>query len=247
MEKCFAHRKAGKVLAAATAAAGLAAVSASQADASLIIDVRATSVNGVPVVDNKSAAVVGNGDVVTMAVFAQVGGTNNVNDETVSIVGGSYNSVGGLLGNLSAVVVSPFTQSGYVNGNQSDFDSDGDLDVGSTGTTATNKMAGRASPPGATPPTVLNSNSAEIQLATLTFTVTGGSGSAAVNFIPRSNSTGADWNEDGVATFQNPTVASFTAGSPVSVTAGIIPEPASIGLLGIAGLGLLARRRDKKA
>jgi hypothetical protein len=244
MEKRFAHRKAGKVLAAATAAAGLAAISASQADASLIIDLRATGVSSDgQVSSSKNVTAPAIGDVVTIGVFAQVSGTNGVNDETISIVGGSFTSgAGGLLGNLSNVVISPFTQSGYTNGSQTDFDSDGDLDVGSTGTTATSKMAGRANP--AASGTPLNGDTSEIQIATLTFTVTGGSGSAVVNFIPRSNSTGANWNEDGVATFKNPTTSTFGTTAGVTVVA---PEPASIGLLGIAGLGLLARRRDKKA
>lgn len=248
MEKRIAHRKTGKVLAAAAAAAGLAGFGATKADASLIIDVRATgSSDSGATVSSKSVSGLQVGDVVSFGVFAQISGTNGINDETVATVAGSFSSgSGGLLGNLSSLIVAPFNQLGYQNGAQSDFDSDGDLDIGSLGTASANKFVGRANPAATGSP--IDSNTSEVQVGTLTFTVTGGSGSATVSFIPRTNLTAAAWNEDGVATVKNLSTGTYAAGAPVAISAGgSVPEPASIGLLGLASVGLLARRRDKKA
>jgi len=245
MEKRFAHRKTGKVLAAAAAAAGLVGFAASKADASMVIDVRATSVNGSSAGVDTKLANANVGDVVTFGVFAQISGTNGVNDETITNTQGSFSSVGGLLGNMTNTATATLSASGYSNGTVQDFDSDGDLDVGSTATVSAGKFIGRAAPP-APGTTNLNPNTSEIQVATLTFTVTGGSGTAQINFIPRGGSATQVWNEDAVGTVKNNSNGGvFSVGSPVTV--GSVPEPTTIGLLGLASVGLLARRRDKKA
>jgi hypothetical protein len=133
------------LLLAATASAAATAAGSNAARGGLMVDLRITGIDGQPVPLSQSKSLyAGIGDVVAMAVYAQVSGTNGLNDETVDIVGGSFTSgQGGLLGNLSSTVTAPFGSPGYTNGNQADFDSDGDLDVGSIGTTATNKMAAR--------------------------------------------------------------------------------------------------------
>jgi hypothetical protein len=232
------------LLLAATASAAATAAGSNAARGGLMVDLRITGIDGQPVPLSQSKSLyAGIGDVLTMAVYAQVSGTNGLNDETVDIVGGSFTSgQGGLLGNLSSTVTAPFGSPGYTNGNQADFDSDGDLDVGSIGTTATNKMAARANPPvGGTP---LNANTSEVQIATLLFTVTSGVGSTSINFIPRPTSTGALWNEDGVATTKNPTTGTFAAGSSVTVP---LPEPAGAALaMAAGGTGLIARRRGRR-
>jgi len=91
---------------------------------------------------------------------------------------------------------------------------------------------------------LIDATTSEQLLAEFAWVVTGSSGVAALNFVPRpANDAGAaTWFEDGSPTAKNPGTGSFTAGTPVNVA---VPEPTALGLLGIAGLGLLARRRNK--
>jgi len=86
-----------------------------------------------------------------------------------------------------------------------------------------------------------------VRLGTLNWTVTSlpQTGTTTLSFVPAANGTTADpsaasWIEDGAS--KNPLSATFgTSPTPVAVT--LAPEPASIGMLGLASLGLLARRR----
>ena len=98
---------------------------------------------------------------------------------------------------------------------------------------------------GGQPPTVdqiIDTNTADILIGELLWVVTSvGGGDASINFVPRANSEAAQlWFEDGVTTGKNAGNAPFAVGAPVNM---FIPEPTSIGLLGLASLGLLARRR----
>jgi MYXO-CTERM domain-containing protein len=251
---------------AAAVAVGVAGIGAAQhADASLIIDLRATAVNGLAIPASKDVTVEA-GNTVTMSIFAQVSGTNAANDDTVQSVAGNIVSTGGLLGNLSAAPTNTgsglfnFRGNGAQNGATQDLDADGDLDVGTpmNNQNVTQFFNARSNGP-VTPGTVLSASQAEVLIGRVTFTVgAGADGETFVNFVNRveNNGTpateGAVWFQDGgfdgdgnvqsVNPF-NPTVAGavFDRGSAVRLS--VIPEPTGLALAGVAGLGLLARRR----
>jgi len=289
MEKRNVKRQAGKILAAAAATAGLAAFGASKADASLIVDVRATAVTGGTVVNTKTITA-GVGSTVTMDVIARLQGQNSTqitnadynsddvndrsNDDTLQILVGSLkSSAGGLLGNIGLPTTqSPWKAAGSLGGVLVDSDSDTDTDVGQFNSTDPASMWNihSAIPTGAATyldadgnPTgtgftngvtqaknkLIDASTSEMLLGTFKFVVTGSGGTSAVNFIirPGGDAGSALWFEDGAPTSLNPTTGSFSVGTPVNVTVAAVPEPASIGLLGLASVGLLARRRDKKA
>jgi len=246
----------GKLFAAA-AACGLAGVAASQADASLVIDIRATAVNGVPVSGDAKNVVAAPGQTVTFGVFAQVSGTNGVNDEGFQGVSGVFRtSTGGLLGDLvshtAGDAATGFSALGSQQGSQVDVDTDGDLDIGigpNTPTTNSNTVFQARSGAMNTNGTVLNANTREWQIGTLDFQVKpDATGSSTIDFLVRKNPNGTNnlqygtWAEDTSTNppgNKNPTLGTVTS-SPALVS---VPEPTGLALAGIAGLGLLARRR----
>jgi hypothetical protein len=303
MDKCLSKRKSGKFLAAAIAATMGAAGLTQQADASLLIDVRAIgAVTGGGTITNAGKTVTlaaGVPVTVTMGVFARVSGANAVqqvdefgggsaddrrNDDFVQTIVGSFNSVGTLLGNLTtgAAGVSvapnprtiPFGDNGSTNGIASDWDSDGDLDIGNTGTDPAKMFAARTgsaatatvsgptavnSAPGTkgwstisgisgnnANDTIIDATTSEIQIGSLRFVTSGNGGpSTLVNFIPRPTGDAgqAIWFQDGSAAASTPANGVFLLGTPVNV---VVPEPSTLALATLAGLGLLARRRKEE-
>jgi hypothetical protein len=301
MDKRF-DRKTGKLVAAAVAGLGLASFAAQQADAALVVDLRALSATNGTVIDAGNVQLTGVAPAtVTFAVFAKVNGANSVllqrdwddddfdgnsltgtpdvqhPDDMLQIVSGSVlSSNGGLLGNVVAGAgfgpAAPFTASGAASGTSQDIDGDGDNDLGSAGATSTGKFTVRSGSPtvaatviaGGAPVPLGTSNAdpepartrlasgegpgtpedSEFRIGTLRFIVSAaqiGTGSnTTLSFVPRPDpiAGAATWFEDDVAKAAGP---GFLAGAGINVS--VIPEPASLGLLGMAGLGLLARRR----
>ena len=250
------HRATDKLWSAAATAATAAAVAiatgavtSSSADGSLVIDLRATELNGAPLSGPNSPKVVSAvsvGDVVTFKLFAVMSGTNGVNDEQVQGVYGSILSAGPLLGPLSAQLTPPFNGLNSQNGLVQDLDGDTDLDVGSgpNGGVATHFFFARANV--AQGGTAVDANSEEIEIGTATFTVTGTTGHTFVNFARRANASGgnittaATWFEDGVPT--SPIASTFGSGAPVLIG---VPEPTGLATTALAALGLMARRRQQ--
>jgi hypothetical protein len=252
------RREMRRLAAAAVAAAvGLAGIGPSPVDAELIVDFRAASINGNAgaVSDPKSVQAV-QGDVVAIDVFARVQGTNAENDEAFDLVSGSiYSNNGGLPGDLgNSATVAPFNDAGSQNGSQQDFDSDGDLDIGTIPNGLRPATNNRYFLPNAPVPIqdgvpVAGANPAaeDWLVGTLTFTVVGSAGSTDINFVRRllpqgtNDPAASTWFEDGsLRTGTNP-----YSSNPLTITA--VPEPTAAALAGLASLGLLARRRNKTA
>jgi hypothetical protein len=201
---------------------------------------------------------------------------DTTNDDSLNIITGSFQSVGPLTGNMGTAAGAnalysprtlPFNGSGSQNGTFQDWDSDGDLDIGGNGTDPTPMWVDRSAATtfaalrngtdkgyfsggsfnGNTEDTIIDPTTSELRVGTLRFIVTNSGAQALVNFVPRptTDAGSALWFEDGAATGKTPGTAPYGVGAPVTVTP--VPEPAAIGALGIAGLGLLARRRNTNA
>ena len=229
------------------------------AQAGLLIDLRITNINGVPVPAGTKHGVPtfgGAGDTFTIDVFAVVSGANAVNDEALRSVTGSFRSTSaGLLGDLSAALVAPFNGLGSQKGSQVDVDGDGDLDIGPAPTGGPGSaffLARYDGPTAYTDGAVVATDPAaeEFRIAQLFFTVTQFEfhPPAFITFARRQNPDGsnnlayAGWNEDGTGT------ASVRNGESPYAVSGVtigIPEPGAAALTALASLGLLARRRRR--
>jgi hypothetical protein len=129
-----------------------------------------------------------------------------------------------------------------------------------TGPRSTDAAGNTVFPAGAAPTPIPNGTEYRI-ITTLRMNVgAGANGDSVVNFRTRPSTTGGFWSEDateistdngdGTTAFsytggQSNTDTTNVAGSGVTLHAGggIVPEPASLGLASLAGLGMLARRR----
>jgi hypothetical protein len=217
--------------------AAIAGVSAA-ANAALVIDVVATSANGGAVlVNGKNVNILAAtpGAVITFDIFADTTGSNgNTQDDGILSFAGSFLSEGGAArGNLVATRAASMTGTGGSNGLVTDLDGDGDLDVGSNNNaSASNFFSARSS----TAPNPVFGPHVLVGTMSMTLGAPASGGNTLVNFRPRVSSTAGSWFEDGTQI----TSSAFSAGAPVTL---IVPEPTTLGLAGVAGLGLLARRR----
>jgi hypothetical protein len=295
----FHKQSSARILAAVSGAAAAAAagVGVQSAHAGLLIELRAAPGAGYSVSNNGKAVDAPIGTTVTLDVFARLSGTNSVqlsgnfdaqgdapdtrNDESLDIVAGSFTSgFGGLRGNMNSGPgpldydsrVAPFFLPGSQNGVASDFDSDGDLDIGTNGANTatmwavrsgastyatrldgttdgwTNTMLGGGGPPMGwgeeAGDTLINATTSVLRVGTLQFTVTGGSGAASLNYIPAPPIVGAAlWWEDAVTTGKTEQNASFAVGSPVVIGL-VVPEPSGLSAAAAALIGLTLRRRQ---
>jgi hypothetical protein len=280
-------------IAAAAMAAAAGMLGGNAASAGLFIDLRVESVSGgsATIVDDKHVTYSAGTVTVVMNVIARVLGVNATqlfadvngnaiadtrNDDSVQIVSGSFQSVGSLLGNMTTGAsgadatpttrVAPFNSFGSLNGVARDWDSDGDLDIGTAGTDLTFMYSARAMNPVfatrldgttdgwynfATTGTnsndrVLDATTSELQIGTIRFITSGvGAGSTNINFVrrPTSDAGSALWFEDNLATGKTPGNGGYLTGQPVLVNVGVVPEPAAgVIAASTAALTLLARK-----
>jgi len=233
---------------------GLTAVAAalfvSTAQAGLILDLRVAS-GGDAGNPSKEITVSANGQVVQLNLYGVVTGTNNTDDEAMlnayARIISSNNTADSRFttGAFSqASIQSPFNTGPFQAGTLTDIDGDGDLDLG--GTTNTTYVFARADPTAGTPAGNRASSTAgndreEFLLGTLTWTV-GQLGSIDTLLSSIKPSTGiapvANYTNDN----GSGTAANVSAGSAVTVHVSV-PEPASLGVLSLGLLGILARRR----
>jgi hypothetical protein len=256
MEKRIGHRAVGKL--AAAAAVGLVGVNVSQSDGALVIDIRATHVNGVPVAaDSRENVVIAPvaGTVVSFEVVAAVTGTDGLDNEGFqSFIASFRTPTGGLLGDLATQVVAPFNGSGSANGTQLDPDADTDFDIGPNANSGT--AGGYFNPRSAEytrSGTRVGTDTEEFVLGTGTWTMKESTGSETfIDFIrrrnpgnPGSNNTAySQWQEDGSGTSSVRNGASPYSVDGLQI---VVPEPSGIALAGLASIGLLGRRRNKNA
>jgi len=221
------------------AVAGLAGA----ANAALVIDVRAVSATGSTVVQNaKTVRAGGVGDVITFNVFAVVTGANGDQaDDGILSFAGSFLSgdagLGAVRGSLSAARSAAMLGSGGSNGLVQDLDGDGDLDVGSNNNSNAANFFSARSKDAPTPQFGMETLSGTLTM-TIGQLIAGGSNDLTnVNFRPRTSSTSGSWFEDG----SQITSSAYSAGANVQIL-GNVPEPMSLGVAGLVGLGLLRRR-----
>jgi len=213
-------------LSAAVALAGFAGL----AHGSLVVDVTTSD----------PTLISAPGQVVNFTITATVTGqdANLTNEALQSAAGnilGTLGGSGGPGGNISAVSLATtpvaFNASGSSPGTPTDLNADGNLDNSGVNARASGQSPGET-----------------FVLGTFTWTANNANaGSDQITWVPKPAAglvAGAVWQEDG-SPKSNTTSGggTYTAGPGVTLTAVATPEPGSLALAGIAGAGLLLRRR----
>ena len=183
------------------------------------------------------------GQTVTLYFYGVIqGADSNYTNEGLQAITSSFKSTGDLKVNYTATALEEnFKATGWqVGAANTTIDGDGDIDWGSSNNNdAAGWLAGRN-----TSFVYGNTNPAKILVATLTTTVNpaGVAGqSALMEPIPRVYSNTDKWKEDGVYKTYTGSGSVGTEG----VMLHLIPEPATMALLAIGGLGVLLRRRNR--
>jgi hypothetical protein len=166
------------------------------------------------------------GQVVNMEVWAVITGSNATgSDDGFQSVAGSFLSTssnsGAVLGNMSSVVLSPFTSSGAQSGVPADLDGDGDQDVGSNDFNDFPSFFNARAASVVTSGGVISGASQSLEIGTLSFTVSNLKAGQAtdINFRERGDDSftgGALWGEDG--NFEDANSSSYSTGPSVVIT-----------------------------
>jgi len=232
------------LLGAAVAAVGIA----SSANGSVIVSIQPEGG------DTANHMFVTAGQVVTLDVHVIVTGvTTTAGAQQVIQASGNYRSSnGGLLGNLSAfgdplqtdntkigVGLNPYTASGSTVGTSQDADADTDLDLGKTTANVGSAWASTASTAGTS--SNAGSNFVDVLFGKIRFTVGNTAADGALTNVTFVVTGGLiNVKTDGVAS-NITSVNNYTQTAAVLEVA--VPEPASMGVLALGSLALLARRR----
>jgi len=233
------------------------------ARASILLDLRAVAVNNngggfVATADPKSVSLASGTNVVRYQVVAQISNSDSdhTNDGFTQFNGGlkSVEAVGtGTQGNYASMVVDPGMATGVSQGGVPTDIGDGnpDLELGdidANAGSATNwVIVNGTSTLGPKFGTGAGAGTTDFVLGTVDWTETsaGSADSMSIFVRPRTSGTASQkqmvkWTQDGTAFAVPVNDANITFGSPVTVAT---PEPASMALLSVVGLGLLGRRR----
>ncbi len=245
-------KKMSKMLALSAASVmGLSAFSSANAAVLVTIDVRQATTN------SKSIEITAPGQAITLNVYAEITNNNgDHSDDSIAAISLRFNSIedatAALQGNLSSATAASAFNLGS-NGAQTQYDANPDFEWGGT---ATNSAVNNFTPTSAVQQAGSGAGTGptEVLLGTITWTQNGlplvPGTFTDVNAVIYANLAGNgsfQLKSDGTLVSNQNAAANEAVTGPVHLfVAGVaIPEPASIGVLGMGALALVARRRRK--